>query len=456
MTTEAYVYDAAHQLTEIHQGSITGPLVASLGYDPNGNLTTKIAGATTTALTYDVFNRLVQVAKTGQATQYYTYDGQGRRIEKVVGSNTMDYLYNGPDIVAEYYGASWTNWTTAVASATYTHGPQMDAPLLRTTATGTQYYHQDGLGSVVAMSDAAGATTGTARYDAWGNAITTTGTLPQYGYTGREPDETGLIYDRARYYDPAIGRFTQRDPIGLHGGINPYAYVNNNPITYTDPTGLSAFNPSQLGTVVSATSYYGAGLTAPGAESGLTSSTQSLALVGTTSVLAESAWSFGLPGLQATGDATLGAIPGPAEAGAAGLGVIVGPLIGAAALVLGLPSTTQSIEDERLPTIYSSEGNRASDILMPGGQPIGDEGSRPEIRELPGGRQGAQDMFDHLSKGGKVINDPDYPGTRVELPDGGGYVGFRPVSSPKSGGAPTVDINVPGVPIDKLKYPLGR
>jgi RHS repeat-associated protein len=80
----------------------------------------------------------------------------------------------------------------------------------------------------------------TQRFDAWGNRIATSGNqIPQYGYTGREADETGLIYYRARYYDPTIGRFTQRDPIGLQGGINPYAYVNGNPINWVDPLGLA-------------------------------------------------------------------------------------------------------------------------------------------------------------------------------------------------------------------------
>ncbi len=279
VTTEAYVYDAAHQLTEIHQGSATGPLLASLGYDPNGNLITKVAGATTTALTYDVFNRLVQVAKTGQATQTYAYDGQGRRIAKSVGNSVTGYLYNGPDILAEYGGG--TNWTTAAATATYTHGPQIDEPLLRTTATGTQYYHQDGLGSVVAMSDATGATTGTTRYDAWGNPISTTGLIPQYGYTGLEPDETGLIYSRARYYDPAIGRFTQRDPIGLQGGINPYAYVNNNPTNFTDPWGLRPADPANtagMNSVNSMVAQNDTGIVSD-AGRGLTSAQQSLAQI---------------------------------------------------------------------------------------------------------------------------------------------------------------------------------
>lgn len=266
-TTLAYVYDAANQLKEIHQGSDTGALLASLDYDSNGNLTTKSEGATTTSLTYDALNRLIQAAKTGQPVQTYLYDAEGRRIKKTVGSNPTQYLYNGPDILAEY-GASWS-----AATATYTHGPRMDDPILRATAGGTQYYHQDGLGSVVALSDGTGEITGTARYDAWGNPVAMTGAIPQYGYTGREPDETGLIYYRGRYYDPAIGRFTQPDPIGLQGGMNLYAYVNTNPVNYTDPWGLTPLNVDVNTTLTFNNSYFNASFDASG---GLNSGRQTL------------------------------------------------------------------------------------------------------------------------------------------------------------------------------------
>src|SRR5262249_13032938 len=58
-------------------------------------------------------------------------------------------------------------------------------------------------------------------------------------YTGRELDETGLYYFRARYYDPALGRFLQEDPLGFAGGdVNLYAYVNNSPLVANDPLGL--------------------------------------------------------------------------------------------------------------------------------------------------------------------------------------------------------------------------
>jgi hypothetical protein len=51
------------------------------------------------------------------------------------------------------------------------------------------------------------------------------------------------MYYRARYYSPDVARFTQRDPIGLAGGINFYGYVNGNPVNYTDPSGLSKMDP---------------------------------------------------------------------------------------------------------------------------------------------------------------------------------------------------------------------
>ncbi len=197
---------------------------------------TDCTGSTVTGLTYDALNRTIQASKTGISAQTYGYDDQGRRISKTVGSATTSFLYNGPDIIAEY--SSWT-----APNALYTHGPGMDDPIIRQAGATTQYFHQDGLGSVVGLSNSADTTTATQRFDAWGNRIAGTGTIPQYGYTGREPDETGLVYYRARYYDPQVGRFISRDPIGLGGGINQYAYVNNNPVNATDPLGLKAIDP---------------------------------------------------------------------------------------------------------------------------------------------------------------------------------------------------------------------
>ena len=57
-------------------------------------------------------------------------------------------------------------------------------------------------------------------------------------YTGRENDQNGLYYYRARYYDPVLKRFISEDPIGLAGGINSHAYVEGDPVSFTDPLGL--------------------------------------------------------------------------------------------------------------------------------------------------------------------------------------------------------------------------
>jgi RHS repeat-associated protein len=61
-------------------------------------------------------------------------------------------------------------------------------------------------------------------------------------YTSRENDATGLLYYRARYYDPVLKRFISSDPIGLAGGMNMYAYVEGDPVSYVDPEGLAKRN----------------------------------------------------------------------------------------------------------------------------------------------------------------------------------------------------------------------
>lgn len=90
----------------------------------------------------------------------------------------------------------------------------------------------------------------------------------------------------------------------------------------------------------------------------------------------------------------------------------------------------------------------ATQILMPGGQPVGVQGTRPTIRELPGGLAGAQAMFDELIQSGVPHAPPNYAGTAYQL-RGGGWVGLR--SSPRSG-PPTIDVNIPGIPIQKIKF----
>jgi len=107
------------------------------------------------------------------------------------------------------------------------------------------YYHFDGLGPVVALSDSDGDTVQTYEYSIYGQvAAEDPNHTNPYMFTGRRFDfETGLYYYRARYYNPYIGRFLQTDPVGYGygNGINWYAYCGNNPVGRVDPSGLDAY-----------------------------------------------------------------------------------------------------------------------------------------------------------------------------------------------------------------------
>ena len=90
------------------------------------------------------------------------------------------------------------------------------------------------------MSSSAGGVANTYTYDSFGNVTSFTGTLGNpFRYTGRESDpESGLNYNRARYYTPTSGRFISEDPIKFNGGVDFYAYAHNNPAVLIDPLGL--------------------------------------------------------------------------------------------------------------------------------------------------------------------------------------------------------------------------
>jgi RHS repeat-associated protein len=117
---------------------------------------------------------------------------------------------------------------------------------LSITANGSTFsYVQDHLGSVRRLTDATGAVTSSYNYSPYGSISSPTtspaNTANPFGFTGREQDETGLVYMRARYYDPSIERFISDDPLG-----DAQRYVGGNPLSFTDPLGLVRLDNGQL------------------------------------------------------------------------------------------------------------------------------------------------------------------------------------------------------------------
>ncbi|MBW8371474.1 MAG: RHS repeat-associated core domain-containing protein [Thiobacillus sp.] len=232
---------------------------------PAGDCTASGTGATTLALVWNALDHLNTATRTGAnaIAESYAYDDSGRRISKTSGATTTSYLYDGDAIHAEWNGAISDN-----PAAVYVHGAEIDEPLLRLTGATTgpgatqAVYLQDGLGSVVGTTNVSGTLTANQRFDAWGVKTASSGTVPTYGFTGREPDATGMVFYRARYYHPGIARFASRDPMGMADAVSPYAYVANNPVNLIDPMGLEAL---LSGTPMSA-AYWG--MTADAGSSG--------------------------------------------------------------------------------------------------------------------------------------------------------------------------------------------
>jgi RHS repeat-associated protein len=162
-----------------------------------------------------------------------SYDFAGRRVVKNVniGSVKIKYVYDGDQIIAEY------DYYDGSLLRKYVYGPGIDEPVCMITAGGTKYYyHFDGLGSVIALSNTSGGIVERYSYDVFGEPNRVSSVGNSYMFTGRQRDENGLYYYRARYYKPSIGRFMQPDPI--QSEINIYTYCGNNPVNYVDPWGL--------------------------------------------------------------------------------------------------------------------------------------------------------------------------------------------------------------------------
>ena len=260
--TWTYAYDDGGNIqSKTEYAYTTGTLGAAVrtvnyGYGDAGwsDLLTSIGGQSLTAdeignllsdgtwtYTWQHGRQLAGMSKTGTNIAY-GYDSDGKRITKTVNGTTYNYHYLGDQLVE-------MTWDSNKLHFTYdSTGP------LSVNCNGTEYFYvKNAQGDVTGLVNASGTRVVTYTYDAWGNPLTTTGSMAAtlgaqnpLRYRGYVYDtETGLYYLQSRYYNPSWGRFINADDTTLllsspgkaHWDKNVFAYCDNNPLNRVDEDG---------------------------------------------------------------------------------------------------------------------------------------------------------------------------------------------------------------------------
>ena len=222
-------------------GRAASPLAAagSYAYDTAGNVThITRENCMVLDLTWDSQYQLVSVTTNGAFAESYAYDAFGRRVSTTTQEGTIRHIYDD-----RWQCIADVDEQGNVVSS-YVWGEGIDN-LLAVKVDGNAYYPlTDIQGTVWGYVDSVNNIVARFEYDAWGNLLSATSTIPalarnRYRFQGREWSAvTGLTNFRMRWYDAETGRWLSKDPIGLGGGLNLYVFCGNDAMNYRDPTGL--------------------------------------------------------------------------------------------------------------------------------------------------------------------------------------------------------------------------